>query len=113
MYSNPQPEVRAADGDLVDYGMFNGDQQNNFGVMTNGSSSESHASTMLNSRFWFDMYQRLKSELERERNEFLTAQAQFQMEREEEASLARQRISVLINEKDILQKLSEEHYVSL
>jgi hypothetical protein len=40
--------------------------------MTNASITDSHASTMLNSRFWFDMYQRLKVELERERNEFLT-----------------------------------------
>ena len=39
-------------------------------------SSDSQASTMLNSRFWFDMYQRLKTELERERNEFLNVQTQ-------------------------------------
>jgi hypothetical protein len=68
---------------------------------------------MLNSRFWFDMYQRLKAELERERGEYLNVQAQQQMERDEEVSHARQRIAVLSNEKDILKKLSEEHYLSL
>jgi hypothetical protein len=35
------------------------------------------------------------------------------MERDEEVSHARQRIAVLCNEKDILKKLSEEHYLSL
>jgi hypothetical protein len=30
---------------------------------------------MLNIRFWFDMYQRLKAELDRERGEYLNAQA--------------------------------------
>lgn len=54
--------------------------------MTN-ESSDSQASTMLNSRFWFDMYQRLKTELERERHEFLSVQTQSQLERDQDASL--------------------------
>jgi hypothetical protein len=39
-------------------------------VLTQSSSTESHAS-VLNSRFWFDMYSRLKQEVARERSEFL------------------------------------------
>jgi len=73
-------------------------------------STDSHSSTMLNSRFWFDMYQRLKSELERERTEYLNAQAEAQIQRDHEAQHYRQRISVLSNEKEILQKQSEEYY---
>ena len=42
---------------------------------------ESHSS-MMNSRFWFDMYTRLKQEVAKERSEYLDFQAQGNMERE-------------------------------
>ena len=75
---------------------------------TTTSSLDSHTS-MLNSRFWFDMYQRLKIEMSRERREFLDVQAQVGQDREEQATLAHQRISVLTNEKDMLEKINSSY----
>ena len=39
------------------------------------SSLLDSSSSMMNSRFWFDMYQRLKTEMAKERRDFVDAQA--------------------------------------
>ena len=51
--------------------------------MVTQTSSESHSSVM-NSRFWFDMYTRLKQEVAKEREEFLDGQARERQQWEQE-----------------------------
>jgi hypothetical protein len=63
---------------------------------------------MLNSRFWFDMYQRLKDEMSIERRTFLEQQSQQSMNSEHEACMYRQRLSSLLTDKDQLQRDNED-----
>ena len=63
---------------------------------------------MLNSRFWFDMYQRLKDEMSIERRSFLEQQSQQAMNSEHEACMYRQRLSSLLSDKDQLQRDNED-----
>ena len=55
---------------------------------------------MLNSRFWFDMYQRLKDEISIERRTFLEQQSEQAMNSEHEACMYRQRLTSLLTDKD-------------
>ena len=63
---------------------------------------------MLNSRFWFDMYQRLKDEMSIERRSFLEQQSHQAMNSEHEASMYRQRLSSLLSDKDQLLRDNED-----
>ena len=47
-----------------------------------GSADLDMETTMMNSRFWFDMYQRLKAEMARERRAYLDQQAQAALDRD-------------------------------
>jgi hypothetical protein len=70
--------------------------------MNTSSSLGENNNNMLNSRFWFDMYQRLKEEMSVERRSFLDQQSSQTANYEHEASLYRQRLTVLISDKDSL-----------
>jgi len=75
-------------------------------VLTQSSSTESHAS-ILNSRFWFDMYSRLKQEVAKERTEFLDQHGHSQQHHQEELAQARSRLTAMQRDLEQLTGLSQ------
>ncbi|CDW75407.1 UNKNOWN [Stylonychia lemnae] len=61
-----------------------------------------------NSKFWFDMYQRIKKEISKERKITLEAQSKLQ-EREDESFQLKQKLYLVSNENQTLEKLNAQY----